>query len=650
MATNEIEILVKAEVAKALTELDKVAKKPKELETGFSKFFGSAKAGWLAFAGILSGVVAGALGKVTQKGIEFLDLNDDFTNFFKGIEGDANDARTALVNGFGYSTEAATKLLQSLGQVGNNLGFTRSESLKVAESIGKLSAAWGDANPNGIKAAQAADIFRNALQGNYKGLRQLGIAFDENDVKNKAIQMGLIRTGDVLNDTAKAQATMALLTEKSTGVMASFSAAGGSLAERIDRAKSVIEDLTTAIGIDLATRIDTLTTGFDGFKTAGDRLEYFKARAKDVIDVVIAVIGLALVPLETSVRTIVKSIATAGKALTNLNVAFKFLKAGEIAKSFDSLDNVLENLGEAIANPFIAAGDTIQANYKRIVEAVKITTVATVENSDKAAGKQIANSNAVTINFEENEKKKKQIAEDTAKVNAFLAEDEQAKKQEQLRVQYEEAIAAANRLGVDKVAIETQYQDQITEINRQANLKRATDAINSISTVANAASATATAVSNFITTTAEEDFKAGKITEDEKKKRLKEGAEIQKAVSITQAIINTAQAVTAALAVPIIGPILAPIVGALGAAQVALIAATPIPAFASGGIVNGPQMVMAGERGREAILPNDLTELLLSAAGRGNGGSGTMNITVVANDPIQFNNQLKRRYGREVFQ
>lgn len=56
----------------------------------------------------------------------------------------------------------------------------------------------------------------------------------------------------------------------------------------------------------------------------------------------------------------------------------------------------------------------------------------------------------------------------------------------------------------------------------------------------------------------------------------------QKAMSIVQSIINTAQAITAAMTVPYVGMALAIVAGVLGAAQVALIAATPIPEAAKG--------------------------------------------------------------------
>lgn len=71
---------------------------------------------------------------------------------------------------------------------------------------------------------------------------------------------------------------------------------------------------------------------------------------------------------------------------------------------------------------------------------------------------------------------------------------------------------------------------------------------------------------------------------DQKKRELQvKQAKRQKALSLAQAIINTAQAVTSALSAgPIIGIILAALVGILGAVQIGYIASQPIPEAAKG--------------------------------------------------------------------
>ena len=67
-------------------------------------------------------------------------------------------------------------------------------------------------------------------------------------------------------------------------------------------------------------------------------------------------------------------------------------------------------------------------------------------------------------------------------------------------------------------------------------------------------------------------------------------AQRDKAQAIFEATINTAAAIAKVAA----NPFLIPVVAALGAAQVAMIALTPIP-MAKGGILSGPTNILAGE-------------------------------------------------------
>lgn len=108
-----------------------------------------------------------------------------------------------------------------------------------------------------------------------------------------------------------------------------------------------------------------------------------------------------------------------------------------------------------------------------------------------------------------------------------------------------------------------------------------------------------------------------------KKKEVKRKEAIaNKVTGIAAAIINTAVGVTAALTIPPpAGPILAGITAALGAVQVAMIAAQPIPAFATGGAVVGETMALVGEESNrfnpEVIMPMD--KLMRMVEGGGNG-------------------------------
>lgn len=94
------------------------------------------------------------------------------------------------------------------------------------------------------------------------------------------------------------------------------------------------------------------------------------------------------------------------------------------------------------------------------------------------------------------------------------------------------------------------------------------------------------------------------------KSQRRRAFQIQKASNIAEAAMNVAQAYTKALAtMPPPGNIpLATFVAALGAAQVAAIAAQPAPRFATGGsfITTGPTQMLVGESGAERVTVQPL--------------------------------------------
>ena len=99
---------------------------------------------------------------------------------------------------------------------------------------------------------------------------------------------------------------------------------------------------------------------------------------------------------------------------------------------------------------------------------------------------------------------------------------------------------------------------------------------------------------------------------DEKERNIKTAAaKRDKAIAIFQATMDTAQAVVKAYATtgPIAGAVLAAIVGAIGAAQIALIASRPIPKFAKGKKGSYEGFGIVGEAGSELIERNGRMEV-----------------------------------------
>ena len=107
---------------------------------------------------------------------------------------------------------------------------------------------------------------------------------------------------------------------------------------------------------------------------------------------------------------------------------------------------------------------------------------------------------------------------------------------------------------------------------------------------------------------------AEQATADKNKELEKQKADLeqkqakwQKANSIIQTTIATSQAIMKALAEagPFAGPILAAVIGAMGAAQVAIIASQPIPKYAKGTDNHPGGLAIVGDGGRQEVIETD---------------------------------------------
>jgi hypothetical protein len=147
-----------------------------------------------------------------------------------------------------------------------------------------------------------------------------------------------------------------------------------------------------------------------------------------------------------------------------------------------------------------------------------------------------------------------------------------------------------------------------------------------------------------------------KKTAAERRKIANQEAVANKKKAIFDSIINTAVAVTSALARG--GPILASITAGLGLAQTAAIAAAPIPKLAKGGIAYGNSIVNVGEYSGasgnpEVIAPLDRLSSILSGVinnilPQRSGGSHVLLSSVIRGGDIHQIGVLEDYYSKRI--
>lgn len=225
--------------------------------------------------------------------------------------GYANTLGNTLVNSMGMSTkEAASLSQQSVGTAADLAAFAR------------------------VPMDQAMGAVTKAMMGQTRGLKQLGISIDNTTVSQKAMEMGLADADGTISQAARAQATYALITEKSTSAQGYAQKALGTYAGQQRQVQAAATDAKAAIGtamLPILARVGSVVSGVivPALQKFGNFLSNNKTAATVIAGVLAALVVVAsllgaavtAVSAALTVWTAVTKIAAAGQAILNAIMA-----------------------------------------------------------------------------------------------------------------------------------------------------------------------------------------------------------------------------------------------------------------------------------------------------------------------------------------
>lgn len=155
----------------------------------------------------------------------------------------ASEATAQWANGlptyFGIAKKEALEYSNMMGSMLINIGNlteqqASEQSAKLIELAGDLTAMYGGTTADAVRA------LTGALKGNNTMLDNYGMAANDAMVKAKALEMGLVKQGEVMSLSAKQAATLALIYEQSA-------AAQGQAAREADGASGSMRALKTEL-------------------------------------------------------------------------------------------------------------------------------------------------------------------------------------------------------------------------------------------------------------------------------------------------------------------------------------------------------------------------------------------------------------------
>lgn len=612
-------------------------------------------------AATLAGVALAAIGTVkflrslvsVGKEVESLQLRFKFL-FGSAQEGaKAFEALTEFAGGVPFS-------LQEIALASGNLAVVSKDAEELTENLkltGNIAAVAGlDFRTAGEQlqrafssGASAADLFRErgvlALLGFEQGVK---ITAEETQRRFKEVFGEGGEFGTAAAEFANTlEGTLSMLGDKffkfQTTVNESFFEALkselGDLNKFFDDNQDGLDNFARAVGDGLAKAVIA----------SGEAIQFLRAN----IGVLKAVlVGLGLVLVINQFISLINTLAKlrAGIRMLTMTMALNPLTAAgvvglvagavlfkeEIAEMFENIEELVGGFQELTPEVDAYADGIIRVNA--VMEAEKRAMREKIELLKKEA-KERAEFN------KKNEKAVEAIER--------LGEDDLARviRQEEERKRIvEEAVDAGVKSRIEAVELINKIEDDAAR-QRMAIYNKELAQIQRNQDARIAAVQQGRFKDLDLTKASEEEKKevvvaAGKSALEQIAQVNKRAFQLNKAVAITEAIINTYQGATKALAQGgVFGPLLAGAIVASGLAQVAIIRNQQYPGREKGGTTMGNTPFVIGEAGPELFVPGRTGTVVPNEGMKGNGQVVNINFNITAADTKDFDRLIRSRQG-----
>ena len=680
-SSEEIKLIVSAEVGKATAEIKKLQGSITDLEktnTKTNSSFGGLNKSMLSMVSVSAALYAG-YNALIKPASNLTEQQNKFNVVFRENIDVANKWKSELVDAYAMSNREAMDYMSTIGNLISPMGLTSAKTTEMSGSITRLAADLASFNNTSVD--DALNALRAGLTGEAEPLKRFGVDVSEAALKTEALNMGLTTGTAVLDRKTKMMAAYSTMLKQTTLAQGDMINTGDSWANVQKKIMARLEDLGASVGSNLLPALGMLGNAFlRATKDGGPLISVFTAIVKAMSWVVIAAANV--VEGINSINSMVK-LDKANGELEALQVKQRewaanaqrdygqYKKAGEsmiqtltrLQKSQGlfadmKLSGLLAEYGQLNSARKEFSGETDKQNKSLLESAnaiqknmefdIAATTSATAGNNQFAAKYQ-ENEQAMA---ESNKKRKEEEYANAQAYYAFVGDEmdaeliKNAQQYEQLtmmkglddemRLQMKDAFESKNaeteiKYGSQKamqgLQIAQQASTAIMNILNQEQKARETKMNNRYNKEK--------ALINMAITDEEQRKQAQDVLDlyyEHKKRQMKrETAVKEKAFAIVNIIIQGAVAMIQAFAQlgPIGGAIMAAVIGALTGVQVALVAATPIPAAAEGALIRGSAsgtQITAGEGGRsEMIVPFENDEVMSRVGG---GGSNSPMVSI----------------------
>lgn len=564
--------------------------------------------------GVAGAAAAAAIGFIIKRASDAQEITAKFMTVFQKVMGNATKAVNELTRGYGLSAVKAKEMLGATGDLLSGLGTQAEVSLDLSLKTQKLAVDLASFSNFAGGAKGASDALTKAMLGERESVKALGIVITEEMVKERLALDGKEKlTGQALLQ-AKAYATLQIATEQSKNAIGDYARTQNSLANVSRTLKSRLDDLWVLLGKKLVPvfafilkKVTKFTEGLTtnqelATKWTTSLLGAFQFIARGIEGLLLAWEGLKT-GVFTVAEAITQSLVKIAKGLlwiAKLTPGTEIFYAEKLTQLIKDLTAVAGGYREEKEKGIDTMADII-TKYEEFVAVLGKVKTGTEEAKGevKEFGTTIVDSTLPPVRELGGVVKKAAAAMKSA-VFAVV------KTWQQKMAELLSAVGMAT--GAMDSMFNQFHDNEAMRIENEQNAQ--TDALESWYE-RNRAKIERTILDEEEKVAALEaldEEKARRENEiqvelDKERRKLERArAKSQKAGALFAAGINVAEAITKMLtAGPLIGQILAGIAAAMGAVQIAAIAAAPLPALARGGDIGKAGLV--GEAGPELFFP-----------------------------------------------
>ena len=675
MATSEeIKIIIRTEMNKALKDFDKLGKTTNKTKKSFGDMKTAIFAGTAAFAGVTRFMM-----ETVKAASDLEEATGKFNTVFSTTSKDMDASVQMLTKSYFMSTREAKEYLSSVQDLLVPMGMMPNAASKMSEEVVKLAADLGSFN--NMPTAQVMASIQSALVGNFETMKAYGVVLNETVIREKGRAMGLVVGKERIDAATKAQIAYKLMMEGSSAAIGDLARTSGSYANVMKAVKAKTEDALAVIGEDLKNAITDVGMAFIG---AGEDSSVLVEGLKGLVSGFANVISMAVV-----VSNKLKSVFSERNAKIYQKNAELGVKQQEriLALYNDSADELrgLAKLGDKVAQSNLKAFEANKASVRLNLEKANSSTAATVtyiNNSAKIIERMKGENQAVKKLASERKKARDADVSGNIKKNIskklsdsrFYEAIGQNKKAEIAKVKenYARLIALAKGNAVRQEQLTKASGEKIKEIKdkyreseKQSAAENARSIIDATENIVgqlgqlfqmsfnNQRLRNTKELNDRLATLKKRNLSEGEYekkknkiisdSEDEMLAEKRKNARIMKNIAISETIINTAAAAMAAFrslaSIPYVGVGLglaaAATVTGIGAMKVALIDEAPI--LAQGrvptGVPDDHQLAYIGNReaviNKESTAANrDILNQMNNNPGARVGGGATVNLIV----------------------